>query len=248
MRYMLHPRVKFKASRVRDAKTAKAFIDDAKNFGDRMLEWAFYARYPELKGKLYDHKIMTNFLKAHYVNQEVLDRQLRCHERQWRKLERKYFALVDELLAGHSWPQGKYVAYGTIWGMYPRFLENKTFQIPYKHKNSRYVPVIIAHEMLHFIFYDYFFVHFPMYRAKKYTEVVWRTSEVFNTVIQNSPAWMRVFRVESLGYPEHEIIERRIGKEYAAGAYGSIHQLIRVILQEVGETFSVDKSRKTRYS
>lgn len=234
---MEYPRVTFRVSRMKDARTAKAFIADARVFGDRMLEWAFYARYPELKGNLHDNKVLTNFLRECYTQSAVLHEQLLLSEKKWRKLERRYFTLVDELFVGHPWPKGRYVAYGTVWGMYPRFLEDKTFQIPYRHKRPKYIPVIIAHEMLHFMFYDYFACHFPEYRAKKYTDLIWRVSEVFNTVVENSPTWMHVFREPSLGYPEHESIERRIGKKYAKGDYSDVGALIRAIIKEVDNAF-----------
>ena len=61
------------------------------------------------------------------------------------------------------------------------YFEDKTFQIPIKYKNKKYVNAIIAHELLHFMFYDYLEksitpINYP-------EETVWQLSELFNTLI-----------------------------------------------------------------
>ncbi len=236
---MRYPHVTFRVSKTKDLDTAKGFVKEAKYSGGRNLEWAFFSKWPELREKLYDENAFNRFVREQYAEPEWLATRLARHEVRWRKVEARYFALVARLFPGRPWPKGKYTAYGTLWAMYPRFLDDKTFQIPFEHNNLRYVTVVIAHELLHFMFYDYFYARFPKYRAKKHNFFVWHVSEIFNTVVQNSPGWVRVFREPSMGYPEHARIVRTLAKKYAAGAYPDVDALtdaILVAVQKAGTT------------
>ena len=239
---MHHPHIKFYASPIKDSKTAALFIKEAKYSGGQNLEWAFYAKYPELRSSaLKDARTINDLIKKKYANIIGLRQQLAQHEQRWNKISKKYFALVEDLFGARVWPKGKYVAYGTIWGMYPRFLEDKTFQIPYKHKHPRYILVVIAHELLHFMFYDYFFEIYPKYRANKYNFFVWNVSEIFNTVIQNSSSWIRVFKTESMSYPEHEKIVAKILKKFVLGQYADTQALIGAIILEMKTSLKKEK-------
>ena len=117
--------------------------------------------------------------------------------------------------------------------MYPRFLENKTFQIPYRHRFPNYVPVVIAHEMLHFMFYDYFYQRYPKYNKPEKNFFVWHISEIFNTLIQNSPEWLRYFKRKSMGYPEHEKIVKKLGREWYRKNTWDLDEIVGQIVKEV---------------
>ncbi len=112
--------------------------------------------------------------------------------------------MTDEIFSGYKWPKGKYIAYPTIWGMYPRFLDKKTFQFPYQNNKPNYIKVIIAHEMLHFIFYDYVYKKFPKLKRCEYNYDLWNVSEAFNVIIQNSHKWVKLFNQRTVSYPEHK--------------------------------------------
>ena len=116
--------------------------------------------------------------------------------------------------------------------MYPRFLDNKTFQIPYRHKKPSYVPVIVAHEMLHFMFYDYFLSRYKKYGADKYHMFVWNVSEIFNEVVQGSPKWLEVFGDSATGYPQHEKIVARLQKRFYKKDI-ELEELVGAIIKEV---------------
>ena len=202
--FFMYPKLKFKIDYKRDIKTFFAFNNEADFDDGRNLEWAILRKYPKFKkyknGNKLDilKKTVSDFVKSVYLkNKKTISKNINLYQENWLKIEKDYFLLVDGLFNGHIWPKGKYIAYPTIWGMYPRFLEDKTFQIPYKYKNRKYVSVIIAHEMLHFIFYDYFNRKYPKYKLKKYSFFVWNISEIFSSVIQNSPRWLKIFRIKS---------------------------------------------------
>jgi hypothetical protein len=114
--------------------------------------------------------------------------------------------------------------------MYPRFLDDKTFQIPAISKKKKVASFIIAHEMLHFIFYEYFLNKYKKYKSHKYDFFVWHVSEIFNVIIMNRPEWQKILKNKDNGYPEHgKIIEKLSKKECC------IDELVDNIVLEVNK-------------
>jgi len=235
---MTYPVLKFRIDYKKDVTTFFAFVRESGFDDGRNLEWAIFRKYPFFKKykagntlKI-ERGIVNDFVKSMYVEQgSIIKENLTRYQKRWGNLQECFYELTSQLFPRHYWPKGKYVAYPTIWGMYPRFLETKTFQIPHKHKNKGYVMVIIAHEMLHFLFYDYFYKNFPQYKASKYDFFVWNISEIFNTIIQNSSEWLKVFKVKSMGYPEHNQVREKLQKKYYNQKELKVKDLIKDIIQ-----------------
>ncbi|MDD2935201.1 MAG: hypothetical protein PHX25_01880 [Candidatus Pacebacteria bacterium] len=235
----MYPKVKFKIGVRKDINTLLAFTKDANFDGGENLNWAIFRKYPELK-KYYDNnkiikqKELEKFIKDKYRKEKYLiENNLKIYEKNWGKKEKKFFELSNELFEEKYWTKGKYTAFPTIWGMFPRFLEDKTFQVPYKYKNKKYVNVVIAHEMLHFAFYEYIYIKYPKYAKDKYNFLIWNISEIFNEVVQNSPKWLKVFDVKTMGYPMHEKIVKKLEKKYHKQEKINRDELIKDILKEV---------------
>jgi len=239
---MPYPHITFRKNTKKDFETLHAFIKDAKYDNGRNLNWAVFKNYPDLEihfdknqnYKIKNEKALRYFIHSIYHNKsKTMDRALAQHKKRWEKISPIFVSLVDELFSNRKWPRGKYIAFGTIWGMYPRFLEDKTFQIPFWHRTPRYIPVIIAHELLHFMFYDYFYARYPKYNHPKHNLFVWHVSEIFNTVVQNSPLWFNHFKMKSLGYPEHKTIVRRMSRSLYRRNKWDVNALIDEIIEEV---------------
>lgn len=235
----MYPKLKFRISYKKDIKTFYCFLADAEYDNGRNLRWAIFKKYPQLRKYQTYHtfqiekKAVTAFVKNIYQkNASIIRSNLRTYQNNWQKIEKNYFALMGVLFDPKFWPSGKYIAYPTIWGMYPRFLKDKTFQMPYKYPSKKYVNVIIAHEMLHFIFYNYLFIRHPKYKNDKYDFLVWHISEIFNTLVQNSPRWLRLFQIKSKGYPEHKKILVKLKKYYKVSNW-NIDKLIQDIIRIV---------------
>ncbi|MBI5401275.1 hypothetical protein HZB05_00385 [Candidatus Wolfebacteria bacterium] len=233
----IHPKVKFKIDYKKDVKTFFAFNNEADFDDGRNLEWAIFSKYPEFKkykrGNKLDvsQKQISKFVNSIYQkNKKIIDSNFYLYKKNWLKLEKKYFYLVDDLFDNYKWPEGKYVTYPTIWGMYPRFLEDKTFQIPFKDKKKKDINVIIAHEMLHFMFYDYFYKKYPKYKSNNYNFFVWNISEIFNSVVQNSSGWLKIFKIKPKSYPEHENIVKILEKIVYKNNNIKAEDLIKIIL------------------
>ena len=133
----------------------------------------------------------------------------------WAHTEKKYFGLVDKIFKKHPWPKGRYVGYATIYNMYPRDISRKTFFFPYKHRLPGLANQTIAHEMLHFIFFDYIS---KRYRLKensilknKPQKYLWEVSEVFNSVMASWPPYKKIFGRDPYGtYPGTEKMYKKM--------------------------------------
>ncbi len=139
--------------------------------------------------------------------------------------------MIQEIFGERSWPTGLYEVYATTWGMFPRSLEDKTFQVPAIYENKLYVNVIIAHELLHFMFYSYFYEKYPEYKNKENNFLAWNISEIFNSVVQNSKTWLDVFGLKTMSYPEHEKIENELRIKYPLINKGNLKLIIQDILE-----------------
>jgi hypothetical protein len=229
--------VKFQIDPAKDFEVFQGFLQDAEFDGGRNLEWAVYGKFSELK-----NISKGNFTKGkeklikHHIAQYYLDHSLQIKQNisdyraAWESKQEEYFHLIDEIFEMRPWPKGQYVAYATIWGMYPRSLEDKTFQIPAIYNDKPYVNVIIAHEMLHFMFYDYLFKKYPELNNEDDNYLTWNISEIFNSVVQNSELWLKVFTLKTMSYPEHEEVEKNLLVKYPNVTHRNIKQLTNDIL------------------
>lgn len=207
------PKVLFKINPEEDLRVLSGFISDAAYDGGRNLDWAVYTRMPELRDLIkakqsadIQREAGRSIAAFFELNSRQIQENILLYEQNWRKVEAAYELLVDDLFSKRAWPQGEYVAFATMWGMFPRDLKRKTFQVPAIYENSPYVNVIIAHELLHFMFYDLYYEMHPEDNKPEQNFFVWKVSEIFNEVVQNSPTWKNVFGLETMGYPEFEKI------------------------------------------
>jgi hypothetical protein len=231
----MFPKIRFKIDPIKDIQSFFIFLEEAKYDGGRNFDWAVLRHYPYFnKFKTgtdfsVSKKTVEDYVNAYYFkNREQVEKNFYIFENNWKKKENAFFKLVNNLFLNTNWPKGKYIAYATMWGMYPRFIESKTFQIPGIVKNKKSVSLIIAHEMLHFIFFAYFLNKYKKYKSHKYDFFVWHVSEIFNSVIFRRSEWQELLRVENQDYPEHQqIITKLSGKNY------SLADLVDSIILEV---------------
>jgi len=238
------PQIKFKINKGKDLKTFKTFLEES-NFGDdSIIKWAFFNVYPKLKNyikkdtnnKYYvaDIDFIKDFINKEYKkNSELMIKNIRIRETAWKEKEDTYFKLVNELFEEKYWPKGKYIAYATIWGVYPKFLKDKTFQIPVIRLSTDYAISVIAHETLHFIFYEYFLKNYPEYNMDHNSFFIWNTSEAFNEVVQNHPKWIKEFKFGCDIYGGREKIVRKLQIKYYKSDSIDSKALINDIITEL---------------
>jgi hypothetical protein len=234
----MQPTLKFKIDPEQDWTVLQGFLRDAEFDGGRNLEWAVYAKYPEMKtivsGRMTGdaEQKARDFIRDYFTQRAIeIEANLDVYRSAWLAKQDAFFALVQGIFGDRSWPPGMYEAYPTLWGMFPRSLETKTFQVPALYENKPYVDVIVAHEMLHFMFYDYFYATYPEHDDPEDNFLAWNVSEIFNSVVQNSRVWLGVFGLETMTYPEHEKIEAEMSIKYPIVNQDNLASLTQDILE-----------------
>ena len=231
-------KLKFKLSQSKDLSSFFSFLFERRYDNGRNFNWAVLKYHPFFKDILNKNnfniskKIVSDYIKDYYQQHgEEIGNNVKSFSQSWKKIEDDFLELTAKLFPGQSWPNGKYIAYLTIWRMYPRFLEDKTFQIPYSSQKKKAINLIIAHELLHFIFYDYFLKKYPKYRSHKHDFFVWHVSEIFNSIILKQPEWKKLLKYNNLDYPEHEKIISKLDNKNLSAL-----ELIDKIIIEVKES------------
>ena len=235
------PKLKFDISIERDVETFFCFVQDAEYDKGEGMKLAILGPYPELKswfdGVKYikSRKEVQFFVQSIYnKNADLMSKNFNIYKMDWEKVCDSYTKLVTRLFPDTKWPDGDYIAYPTIWGMYPRFLENCTFQIPWKHDKKGYVSVVIAHELLHFIWYTNFYKKFPNLKDAD-DFYIWNISEIFNSLVQNSPGWIKVFGVRSMIYPMHKNILKKLENKYSDASLIDADEITQEIIRVFDE-------------
>jgi len=143
------------------------------------------------------NKIIVEYTKYMFrIKKTEIRKGVEETRKKWAKIEGKYYDFIEKIFEGHPWPKGKYVGYVSVYRMFPRDIKEKTFHFPYS--ADIWDPLrTIAHEMMHFIFFDYIG---QKYRIKEENRIrgknpkyIWQISETFNTVIENRKSYQDIF-------------------------------------------------------
>lgn len=209
----MHSKLNFQLNKKLDKEVCKDFLYlsvGGLDFGKEILKI-----HPKLKiaylikNKKEREKEIDKYIGKYYkIHHSELLKKKESFKKYWKKIERDFFDKASKVFNNQSWPKGRYVCYLSVFSCGPRFLQDKIFQSFYKYP-QKILGQQIAHEMLHFIFYDYLYKNYPRYKAKKYEQKIWEISEVFNYVIQNQKEWVKLCGKPILAYPElKELIQR----------------------------------------
>lgn len=146
------------------------------------------------------HVYFDNYYRIHRT---AMSRKIESVRKVWCKQEKEYISVTEDFFGGFRFPKGKYVAYTSIIDCNPRFLESKTFQFFYK-KSLADVTYTIAHELLHFIFFDFIKKKFKKEIKHLSEDQLWDLSEIFNVVVLKSSRYRRIVNQKFvIPYPDH---------------------------------------------
>ena len=180
------------------------------DFGKGIVE--LYSQLLNAKREQGDKRrgIIERFTEEYYSkNQTGINKALKKMEKDWTLAENNFFREVESVFGKVRWPKGKYVSYLSVFDINPRFLEDKTFQVFYRHiLGSNYV---IAHEMLHFIFFSYFENQEPELSKSLDEHTIWLLSEWFNDIVLDLPEFEGIGSGMMPGYPEVKDFSKRFG-------------------------------------
>lgn len=188
----VYPRLRIRLNKNLDKKVCYQFINFKKegvDFGEGITKV-----HPDLmtakslsekeKGKSISHYVDLFYEK----NLKELERAMVLAEKEWELHKNDFFKITDKYFEKHLWPKGKYIAYLSIFNCNPRFLEDKTFQVYWRHPKG--FMTVAVHEMLHFLFYDYISIKF---NQKKFTdESLWRLSELIDYFLLEESEFIKI--------------------------------------------------------
>jgi len=161
--------------------------------------------------KKFIHAYFDNYYQIHRT--EML-RKLRRVRDVWRAREQKYITATEKFFGGFQFPKGKYIAYASIINCNPRFLDSKTFQFFYK-KSIEDAIYTIAHELLHFIFFDFVKKKLRKEIKQLSEDQLWDLSEIFNVVVLGSTRYRNIVNQKfAIAYPDHQQYIKRFRKVY----------------------------------
>lgn len=181
-------------------------LKDALNLDDAK-KTSFYKNYVD---KVYTEK------------EEELINIKRDLQKSWDLVEQEFLDETAKIFNNHPWPKGSYTGFLSVFNCNPRFLEEKTFQIYYKHPEG---PIYVcAHEMLHFMFYDYLEKN-PELTENFSESMTWDLSEMFNVVLLERPEFVGITgNSNPRPYDEHEKLLSDFHK--VVGNFGDARDLI----------------------
>lgn len=209
-----HPKLKFQLNRELDNEMAFQFLDISAggiDFGKGIIEI-----YPELanaKTISGDSRrvVINEFTKKYYRNnRKRLNIILQKIRWEWDLVAKDFYQSVDKVFEKQIWPEGKYICYLSIFDCNPRFLEDKTFQV-WMGLSDR-TNYVIAHEMLHFMFFDYLEKGEVDFKNKHNENTIWLLSEWFNDLVLNLPIFKQFGQNVKSAYPEVVKFSKQFGR------------------------------------
>lgn len=208
---MKNPKVSLKISASKDLENCLFFVKFNLKNNFEHVKWFLpenlhYVLDKNITSQKREEILRQLTLKVFKEKKDEIKQGVNMAVKDWQSVENDYFELANKIFKNHPWPKGKYIGYASIYRMYPRDVQEKTFFFPYFHATPHFSNMVIAHELLHFIFFDYIKQKFKYKEAKTYSkkaEYIWQISEVFNSVIENWEPYYNIFKVEDMKQPPY---------------------------------------------
>lgn len=186
-----YPHVKFIIDQKQDMSVLK--------WGDDYIKQCFPDNMRFVNEKNFSKKERLKLAESFAVNRykkelKIIKSGLKITEQKWRRHEKIFFRLVDNIFKKYPWPKGNYRGYISVFYRFPRFISQKKFAFPTQYNNPKYADIdmrVIAHEMLHFIAYDYLQkkYHLKPGERRDKDNFFWQFTENLNVLIENSRMW-----------------------------------------------------------
>ena len=223
------PKVKFKLADINfETSMIYYFL-----FPFRGTSKIIYKRHKKLKNLLKTAKnkkerlrIIRNYSKNFWKdNIKELEENSKLFKKEWSKINDKYMITLSQVLET-NWPveRKNIIAFVSINPIYPRFLKNWSFSIFGLQKNIKRLNEIIAHEILHFLYFKKWKEVFPNSNERTFDipYLEWNLSEILAPVILSNPRIQTIIKQKPIGYPEHKKI--KINKKTVIKHFGLIYR------------------------
>lgn len=181
-----YPHVTFRLNQDIDALVGLDFLEEKQN-GINFNEHPLLVKALKEQGEV-RKKIINDYVHSYYQDYKVkIETSLTTLQTEWEKVELEFFNITYKVFNGYQWPPGDYKGFPSIFNCNPRWLETKSFQV-YRN-NVVGTSYSVAHEMLHFIFYDYLEKNVPDYVGQIGKDKLWTLSEVFDELAFEQPVY-----------------------------------------------------------
>jgi hypothetical protein len=213
--------MRFKLNKVLDKNMALEFLNidiAGVDFSQGVIGPHLKLKGVKNKTKIERKAIINDYFDNFYnrYRKELLEK-VEVFRKDWLCVKDKFTEQVDKIFKNPELPKGKYIAYLSIINCNPRFLDEKTFQIFFKHKaGSNYIAM---HELLHFFFYDYADKNYSKIFSKldKNNGIYWDLAEIFNAVILDLPEFITIHKNTNnnpyLAHKKHIKFMRRLWED-----------------------------------
>ena len=214
--------IKFELNKGLDKQMAFVFTNRSEKVGGVDFSKSVTSVHPELDmiQSLSDEdrkETIEKYFDRYYAdNRESLEETLSNFVKDWERIEPDFIQQLNTIFKNPTKPEGDWIGFLSIINCNPRFLDNKTFQIFFEHRNGS--NSIVIHEVLHFFFYDYAVKNFNniFKDLDKNKGVFWTLAELFNDVIQNTDEFKKIQGyMEIYGYPDHVKHQEYLKKMWA---------------------------------
>lgn len=212
---MKRPKVILKADVNADIKNSALFVKYNFEYLELFLpnDLQYLIKNKISKNKI--AKILKPYvLKTFDSKKFEIKENIRKAQSEWKSTENDYFNLVNKIFKNHPWPKGKYVGFASVFTMYPRSIQNKTFFFPgvIYSKGTPPTNTVIGHELLHFIFFDYIKKKYNLDTdseiKSKEKRHLWKVSEVFNSVIESWNPYYKIFKFKTPPYTGRDLYKK----------------------------------------
>lgn len=187
-----------------DIEMAKAFLGHSRagvDFGQGV--WRHHPKLKQYTGD--NHDEISQYVNQYYhSNSDMLTKIKEDFQDQWNMVEKDFIEAVIKIFKGFEFPDGDYIGYISVFNCNPRFLHNKTFQVYYKSDSNIRTT---AHELMHFIFYEYTSQKLPklVKDLNMNNGLWWDVAEIFNNVILSTNELKSILNITGdVPYPDHE--------------------------------------------
>lgn len=189
-----YPKVDLIINKRQDKGVAKCFHYSRDLLGE-MLGFVdsdqFTGRQEEIVNAFIDHFYDTN--------DDKMAEELAIAKKEWARIEAYFFAQCDRMFSAWPWPEKKHTGTMSIWWRFPRYISRRTFNFPFVRRGMAHpsnTNSIIAHEMLHFLEYDYMQKKHGLKPSEMHSKnnSFWQFTENLNILIQKSDAWEPIMK------------------------------------------------------
>lgn len=222
---MTYPKIKLIIDAAKDAELGVDFFKYTRGELKKEFLWNFFPDElynvinKKMSSRTRNNLIRTYAQRIHREKQKEIIKGVQLVKKEWVSVEKKYFQLVDRIFDCRPWPKGTYRGFATVFYAYPRNISGKIFYFPHAHRLPRFANKVIAHEMLHFMFFDYMREKYGLKEQAQFSgrphDYLWRISEAFNNAIQRWKPYQKVFRYGSRPYSGTEALAAQMTSQWA---------------------------------